>query len=177
MPLRPDLRTTLVVLASCAALGLTGCTATIPGAASSPTATQAAPAAIDTVEITFVADGERRTVSAGVGDGLRACDDARTRVTADSPGPNAGVMVPQLEDAEEATAVSAWAIDGYAVQFLGEGEVTVTDDAFRGTEIHGTANALPVESDAALKIGDVDLRKAPPVDATLTFAVDCGPTR
>jgi hypothetical protein len=135
------------------------------------------PAAIDTVEITFVADGERRTVSAGVGDGLRACDDARTRVTADSPSPNAGVMVPQLEDAEEATAVSAWAIDGYAVQFLGEGEVTVTDDAFRGTEIHGTANALPVESDAALKIGDVDLRKAPPVDATLTFAVDCGPTR
>lgn len=177
MPLRPDLRTTLVVLASCAALGLAGCTATIPDAAPSPTATQAVPAAIDTVEITFVADGERRTVSAGVGDGPRACDDARTRVTADSPGPNAGVMVPQLEDAEEATAVSAWAIDGYAVQFLGEGEVTVTDDAFRGTEIHGTANALPVESDAALKIGDVDLRKAPPVDATLTFAVDCGPTR
>ena len=174
---RPHLRTTLVVLASLSALGLVGCTTTTPDAVSSPTVTQATPAAIDTVEITFVADGEKRTVSAGVGDGLRACDDARTRVTADSPSPNAGVMVPRLEDDEEGTTVSAWAIDGYAVQFLGEGEVTVADDAFRGTEIHGTANALPVESDAAVKIGDVDLRKAPPVDATLTFAVACGPTR
>jgi len=174
---RAHLRTTLVVLASLSVLGLVGCTTTTPDAVSSPTVSQATPAAIDTVEITFVADGEKRTVSAGVGDGLRACDDARTRVTADSPSPNAGVMVPRLEDDEEATTVSAWAIDGYAVQFLGEGEVTVADDAFHGTEIHGTANALPVESDAAVKIGDVDLRKAPPVDATLTFAVACGPTR
>ncbi|WP_279367690.1 hypothetical protein [Microbacterium testaceum] len=177
MPPRPYPRTTLAVLASFSALGFVGCTAPTPNATSSPTSTQAVPAAIDSVEITFVADGDKRTVSASVGDGLRACDDARTRVTADSPSPNAGVMVPQLRDREEATSVSAWAIDGYAVQFLGEGEVTVTGDAFRGTEIHGTANALPVGSDPALKIGDLDLRKAPPVDATLTFAVACGPTR
>ncbi len=177
MPPRLHLRAALVVLASFSVLGLAGCTSTPSDATPSPTATQATPAALDTVEIAFVADGEKRTVSASVGDGLRACDDARTRVTADSPSPNAGVMVPQLRDREEATTVSAWAIDGYAVQFLGEGEVTVTDDAFLGTEIHGTANTLPVGSDPTLKIGDLDLRKAPPVDATLTFAVACGPTR
>lgn len=170
---RPRLRPGLALLAAIGALGLAGCAATAPDAAASSTPAQPTPAQVDTVELTFVVDGEEHTVTAKVGDGLRSCNDAGTTVVADSPSPNAGVMVPKIEDGGEATTVSAWAVGDYAVQFLGEGVVTPSDGGFRGTQISGKASVLPVEPGTTPKIADLEMKNAPYEDATLSFSIAC----
>lgn len=159
-----------------AALALTGCTASVDGPGPSPSVTEsAAPLSDPQVRIVFEWEGEEREV---VGEPTQPfCDEGGyINVIGGDSQSSTGVTL-RLEDDADESFVAAWVgADDFAVNFQGEGEVTVSEDdgdtLLTVTDLAGTVTAAARDGDADQTFNEA-IEDGQRVDGTLSFAVRC----
>lgn len=159
-----------------AAFLLAGCTASVDDPAPSPTVTEAAvPLSDPQVRIAFEWEGEEHEV---VGEPTQPiCDEGGYINVIGGDSRNSTGVTLRLEDDPDESFVAAWVgADDFAVNFQGEGEVTVSEDdgdtLLTVTDLAGTVTAAARDADVDQTFNEA-IEDGQRVDGTLSFAVRC----